>query len=122
MIDTDYLGDVIQSSGLSAGWVLVLTFWLIALCSGIGINPIISVSVACEVLPRLENLAIAPITVGVLAVGAWTVVVGYSPFSAAVRIAGRIINQEAARIGFIWNGLYSILCGAILTVVLLVIA
>ena len=122
MIDTEYLGHIIQASGLSAGWVLVFTFWLIALCSGIGINPIISVSVACEVLPRLESLAIAPITVGVLAVGAWTVVVGYSPFSAAVRISGRIINQEAARIGFIWNGLYSILCGAILTATLLVIA
>jgi hypothetical protein len=122
MINAEYLSDIIQSSGLSAGWVLVFSFWLVALCSGIGINPIISVSVACEVLPRLESLSIDPTTVGVMAVGAWTVVVGYSPFSAAVRIAARIINQEAARVGFLWNGIYSILCGAILTVTLLVIS
>ena len=108
LVDTAWLGAMVTGLGLHEGWVLTLTFWAIAVCSAIGINPIISVTLAVEVLPRLDGLQISPLSVAVMAVSAWAVIVNFSPFSAAVRIGGRIIDRDPMHIGMRWNAVFAV--------------
>jgi len=106
LVDTQALGAVITGMGLHEGWVLVLSFWAVTICSAIGINPIISITLSVEVLPRLQGLQIEPLSVAIMAVSAWAVIVNFSPYSAAVRISGRIIGHDPVEIGMRWNAIF----------------
>ncbi|PHS05140.1 MAG: hypothetical protein COA78_15635 [Blastopirellula sp.] len=120
LIDVDALGGFIVEFGLGKGWILTLSFWIIIMVAMIGINPIISVTIALDLLPRLPQIDIAPLSIAIMAITAWSIIVGFSPLSAAVRIAGRVVDRDIVDIGFRWNGQYSLIVTALFSVALLV--
>ncbi len=121
LIDVDAVGGGIALLNLAEGWVLVLSFWAIALLAMIGVNPIISVTIAVDLLPRLPGLDISPLSVALMAITAWSIIVGFSPFSAAVRIAGRVIDRDITDVGIRWNGPFSLIIGLLFSGALLLL-
>lgn len=118
LIDLPAVGAAVTQMGLSEGAVLVLSFWAIAIGSVIGINPIITVTIAVETLPSLPGLALSDLSIAHMVTMSWAIIVGLSAFSASVRIAARVIGRDAAAIGLRWNMRFSVLMTVVLTLYL----
>ena len=119
LIDIDALGRQIAALGLGEGVVMVIGFLWIFGMSFVGIGPIVTVSLLMGVLPNLPGLHFMPVQLALMALTAWTLSVGMSPLSAAVRITGRAIGQEPATLGMRWNGAYIVMASALLIAILL---
>jgi len=120
LIDIDGLGGQIAVLGMGEGAVMVAGFVTIFSLSFLGINPIVTVSILLGVLPDLPGLDFPPIPLALMALTGWTLSVGISPLSAAVRITGRAIGREPASLSLRWNGPYSITAAAMVILGLLV--
>lgn len=121
LIDIDALGRQIAVWGLGEGPVMVAGFVTIFALSFLGINSIVTVSVLMGVLPNLPGLEFVPIHLALMALTGWTLSVGISPLSAAVRITGRAIGQEPASVGIRWNGIYASASAGLVCAVLLIL-
>ena len=122
LIDAEALGQAIAEAGLGSGWVLTITFWIMLVVSIFGINPIVSASIATEVLPHLPNIPMDQFMIAFAITAGWAVTVGAAPFSASVRLASRSIEREAGDIAYRWNGLFTIVTTVLLTAFLLIFA
>ncbi|PYC47535.1 hypothetical protein DI396_08775 [Litorivita pollutaquae] len=118
LLNLDVIGSTVAQLGLSAGGVLVLSFWGIALALMVGINPIISATIAIEILPNLPGLALSELGIAHMVMMSWAVIIGLSPFSTSVRMSARVIGREAAEIGLRWNLRFSLVAGALLSLYL----
>ncbi|WP_380794088.1 hypothetical protein [Seohaeicola saemankumensis] len=121
LIDVEALGSKIVALGLGEGPVMVAGFVTIFALSFLGINSIVTVSVLMGVLPNLPGLEFVPIHLALMALTGWTLSVGISPLSAAVRITSRAIEQEPAILGIRWNGIYASTSAGLVSVVLLIL-
>ncbi len=121
LIDIDALGRLIAALGMGEGAVMVAGFATIFSLSFLGINPIVTVSILLGVLPSLPGLSFVPIHLALMALIGWTLSVGISPLSAAVRITARAIGQEPATLSLRWNGAYSVTAATLVIAVLLVL-
>ena len=72
----------------------------------LGINPIITVSVLGSLVTRLDLPGLSPVAAALGMAGAWSCVMGFTPFITTVAYTGALIGRSAARVGLIWNGLY----------------
>jgi hypothetical protein len=122
IIDTDALGATIIGLGLPNGMVLALTAWIMVTLSVLGINSIVTVTIAAATMPKLTVLAIDPVIIGMMLVSVWCITVNLSPYSTAVRLSARIIDTDPLVLGGRWNGIYSLICLCFLTLCLLVLA
>jgi hypothetical protein len=120
-VDTQMLGHTIIALGLSAGTLMVLSAWLAVGLSIVGISPIISVTILAGTLPNLSPINIDPVMVGVMLLTVWAISVGISPFSAAVRLSGRMVGEEPAKVGMSWNLIYSAISLIFLSTFLLIV-
>jgi len=120
LIDTVALGETITALGLNSGSVLALSGWAAFLLSMIGISPIISVTILAGTLPNLTAVDISPLSAAVTMVCIWSIIVNVTPFSAAVRLSARMIDEDPVKVGLNWNLLYGALAMSFLTVVLLI--
>ncbi len=118
LLNLDVIGSTVAQLGLSAGGVLVLSFWGIALALMVGINPIISATIAIEILPNLPGLALSELGIAHMVMMSWAVIIGLSPFSTSVRMSARVIGREAAEIGLRWNLRFSLVAGVLLSLYL----
>lgn len=119
LIDIDALGGFIAALGLGEGVVMVIGFvWIFAMAF-VGIGPIVTISLLMGVLPNLPGLDFVPVHLALMALTAWTLSVGISPLSAAVRITGRAIGVEAATLGLQWNRLYILTASGVMIAILL---
>jgi len=107
-IDIAALGAAITQLGLSGGQVLALSAWAIFLISPTGLNPIITVSLAIELLPQIPGLDISTHMIALMAMAAWCVVTGFSPMVAATRLMSRCIQKTPYELGIKWNGVFCI--------------
>ena len=119
-IDTETLGHTILSLGLSGTVLLILAAWFVVGLSMFGISPIITVTILVSTLPKLGALQIDPVALGITMLTAWTISVGISPFSAAVRFSGRMIDENPTKVGISWNLGYTLALLVVLSGFLLV--
>lgn len=122
LIDVTALGAGIAALGLGEGLVMVAGFLCIVLMAFVGVNSIVTVSVLMGVLPNLPGFDFVPIQLALMALLGWTVSVGVSPLSAAVRITARSIGQEASTLGLRWNLVYTTAAAALIILALLLAA
>ncbi|MBT3702776.1 MAG: hypothetical protein HOE62_14065 [Alphaproteobacteria bacterium] len=121
-IDVAALSNFIALHDLGQSTVLILTFWTIVLLAPMGINPIITVLLAVDILATLPGQEISPYLILFVCTMGWTLVTGFSPFAAALRLVCRCINISPLRVGLVWNRVFSLCVFAGASLYLLIIA
>lgn len=115
------LVPVVAGMGLDLGaapaWmVLVGIVWLIPIAGQLGMNPILSVSLLAPMLPEAAALGLTPADFIVAITAGWALSGASSPYTATTMMIGSLGGVSALRVGLGWNGLYTVLAAALLSV------
>ncbi|WP_138470700.1 hypothetical protein [Poseidonocella sp. HB161398] len=104
--------------------LLVLLFWFVPLTGQLGMNPILAVSLIGPILPAPEALGVTPAAMVVAITSGWALSGATSPFTASTLLVASFGRVSARRVGLIWNGPYTLACGACLSawIVLMAVA
>ena len=121
IVASPLLGTLLQVMNVDLaalpGWaVLVLIVWLIPIAGQIGMNPILAAALIAPVLPDAAHLGVPPVSIVVAITAGWILSGVSSPFTATTLLVGRFGGVSAAHVGQRWNGLFTILCAALLSV------
>ena len=119
LLNVEWFGELITQTGMTGGQVLTVAMWIIVLISIMGVSPLISVLVIAEILPRLGGIDIAPLSIAVMAVGAWSISVNIAPFATPVRVTGLAIQRDPVLVGLRWNAVYTFIIASLLSAGLL---
>ncbi|MEM7463813.1 MAG: hypothetical protein AAF362_14165, partial [Pseudomonadota bacterium] len=119
-LGSELLVPVLQTTGLGLtqipGWlVLVSLVWLIPLTGQIGMNPILSVSLFAPLLPDPATLGVSAAALVTAITAGWALGGASSPFTATTLLVGSFGGVSATHVGLKWNGVYTIVCGVILS-------
>ena len=97
-------------------WILLAScVWIIPLAGQIGMNPILVVTLIAPLIPDAANLGVEPTALVVALIAGWTISGASSPFTATTLLIGSFAGVSARRVGIVWNGFYSLICGFALT-------
>ena len=115
------LGPIAAQSGLDLTqlptWViLVALVWFIPLTGQLGMNPILSVVLMAPILPSPAALGVTPTAVMVAITAGWTMSGASSPYTATTMLIGNFAGKSALFVGLRWNGVYTLLTCAVLSV------
>ncbi|MEI4232945.1 hypothetical protein [Roseovarius sp. D22-M7] len=115
------LGPLMQRAGLDLSvlpaWVILVSFvWLIPAAGQIGMNPILAVTLIAPLIPGADALGVSPTAIVVALAAGWALSGASSPFTATTLLIGSFAKISALRVGLIWNGAYTLLCGMILSI------
>ncbi len=108
-------GANLDPSAIPAWIILVAIVWIIPLTGLLGMNPILSVSLMAPLLPNAEAMGITPVAVIVAITSGWALGGASSPYTATTLLVGNITGVSAWRVGLVWNGVYTVLCGLVLS-------
>lgn len=114
------LGPLMQRAGLDLSvlppWLLLVSFvWLIPLVGQLGMNPILAVTLLAPLIPGAESLGVTPSAIVVALAAGWALSGASSPFTATTLLIGSFGGISARRVGWVWNGVYTVLCGMMLS-------
>ncbi|SLN26556.1 hypothetical protein PEL8287_01233 [Roseovarius litorisediminis] len=114
------LGPLMQRAGLDLAvfppWLLLVSFvWLIPLAGQLGMNPILAVTLLAPLIPGAESLGVTPTAIVVALTSGWALSGTSSPFTATTLLIGSFGGISALRVGWAWNGVYTMLCGIMLS-------
>jgi len=112
------LGPLMQRAGLDLSvlppWVILVSFvWLIPLAGQLGMNPILAVTLIAPLIPGADSLGVTPTAIVMAVAAGWALSGASSPFTATTLLIGSFAGISAARVGWLWNGVYTLL-GAVL--------
>lgn len=108
-------GANLDPSAIPAWMILVAIVWIIPLTGLLGMNPILSVSLMAPLLPNAEAMGITPVAVIVAITSGWALGGASSPYTATTLLVGNITGVSAWHVGLVWNGVYTVLCGLVLS-------
>ena len=106
----------IDLSSLPAWSILVFLVWFIPLVGQLGMNPILAVALIAPILPEASQLGISPVSIVVALTAGWILSGVSSPFTATTMMVGNFAGVSSTHVGQNWNGIYTILCGVLLSV------
>ena len=114
------LGPAMVRAGLDLSaipaWVILVSFvWLIPLLGQAGMNPILAVTLIAPLIPGAESLGVAPTAIVVALTAGWALSGASSPFTATTLLVGSFAGISALRVGWVWNGAYTVLCAIVLS-------
>lgn len=114
------LGPVMSGAGLDLSvlppWVILVSFvWIIPLAGQIGMNPILAVTLIAPLIPAASSLGVQPTALVVAITSGWALSGASSPFTATTLLIGSFAGISAARVGLVWNGAYTLICGIVLS-------
>ena len=114
------LGPAMARAGLDLSaipaWVILVSFvWLIPLLGQAGMNPILAVTLIAPLIPGAESLGVTPTAIVVALTAGWALSGASSPFTATTLLIGSFAGISAARVGWVWNGAYTLLCAIVLS-------
>ena len=126
-VGSQLLAPVMLNAGLDLSvlppWVILVSFvWIIPLAGQIGMNPILAVTLIAPLIPEAASLGVQPTTLVVALTAGWALSGASSPFTATTLLIGSFAGISAARVGLVWNGVYSLICGVALSLWVLVYA
>ncbi len=105
----------IDLAALPSWLVLVILVWFIPMVGQIGMNPILAVALITPVLPAATTLGVSPTSIVVALTAGWILSGVSSPFTATTMLVGNFAGISSFQVGRKWNGVYTILCAAILS-------
>lgn len=113
----------IDLAAIPAPLLVVAIVWIIPLTGQLGMNPILTVSLAGPLLPAPAALGLEPSDLIAAITAGWALSGASSPFTATTVLVGNLGGVSAHHVGLRWNGVYTLLCGCLLSAwVLLVTA
>lgn len=95
--------------------LLAAMVWVVPITGQVGMNPILAVSLLVPLLPSPEAMGMSPVALVVAITAGWALSGVTSPFTASVLLAASIARVTPQRSGFVWNGVYTLATGALLT-------
>lgn len=103
-------------SGLPSWVILVALVWIIPLAGQIGMNPILAVTLIAPLVPSATDLGVQPTAIAVAIMAGWALSGASSPFTATTLLIGSFAGISATRVGLVWNGAYTLICGLVLSI------
>lgn len=103
-------------SDLPTWMILVALVWIIPLCGQIGMNPILAVTLIAPLVPAAADLGVQPTALAVAITAGWALSGASSPFTATTLLIGSFAGISATRVGLVWNGAYTLICGVVLSI------
>lgn len=116
------VGTGFDLSDVPAPLILVALVWLIPLAGQAMMNPILAASLIAPLLPHPEVLGVSPTAVLVAMTAGWALSGASSPFTATTLLIGSFSGRTAWHVGLRWNGAYTLITGAALSVWVVVYA
>lgn len=121
------ISPLAEASGIDLaavpGWqILIAIVWIIPLTGQIGMNPILTVSFLAPMLPDAARLGVSPSDIIVAITAGWALSGASSPYTATTLLIGSIGKVSALHVGLRWNGAYTLVCGAALSVWVAIVA
>ena len=115
------LGPLMQRAGFDLSllppWVILVAFvWLIPLAGQVGMNPILAVTLIAPLIPGADSLGVTPTAIVVALAAGWALSGASSPFTATTLLIGSFAGISALRVGWAWNGVYTMVCGVTLSI------
>ncbi len=95
--------------------VLIGVLWMVPLLGQLGMNPILAVTMTAPLLPAGEQLGVSPNLVVLALTSGWALSGASSPFTATTMLIGRFGKVSAQRVGLLWNGPFTLVGGAALS-------
>ncbi|MCB1850976.1 MAG: hypothetical protein KDI83_09400, partial [Gammaproteobacteria bacterium] len=102
-------------SDMPAWAILVLIVWLLPIAGQVGMNPILVAGVVAPLLPEATTLGITPSAIVTALTAGWILSGISSPFTATTLLVGNFAGVSSAHVGQRWNGIFTLLCGCILS-------
>lgn len=126
-VGSQLLGPLMLRAGLDLSavppWIILVSFvWIIPMAGQIGMNPILAVTLIAPLIPEAASLGVTPTALVVALTAGWALSGASSPFTATTLLIGSFAGISALRVGLVWNGAYSLLCGLVLSCWVLVYA
>jgi hypothetical protein len=112
---------MMQASGFDPShlpsWVILVSLvWIIPLAGQIGMNPILAVTLIAPLIPAAADLGVQPTALVVAITAGWALSGASSPFTATTLLIGSFGGISATRVGLVWNGAYTLICGVVLSI------
>jgi len=105
----------LELSALPAPAILVGLVWITPLLGQAGMNPILTVSLLGPLLPAPEAMGVSPTAVILALTSGWALSGASSPFTATTLLIGSMGGVSAWHVGLVWNGVYTLVAGAALS-------
>lgn len=112
----------IDFSTVPAWQILIAIVWLVPLTGQMGMNPILSVSLFVPLLPVPEAMGLTPSDMIVAITAGWALGASSSPYAATTLLIGAMGQVSALHVGLRWNGLFTVLGGAVLSLWVVAVA
>jgi hypothetical protein len=98
-------------------WIILVSLvWIIPFAGQIGMNPILAVTLIAPLIPTATDLGVQPIAIVVAITSGWALSGASSPFTATTLLIGSFGGISATRVGLVWNGAYTLICGVVLSI------
>lgn len=119
-VGAQLLAPLMAAAGLDLSvlpaWLIVVSFvWIIPLAGQIGMNPILAVTLLAPLIPEAASLGVQPTALVVAITAGWAMSGASSPFTATTLLIGSFAGISATRVGLVWNGAYTLICGCALS-------
>lgn len=103
-------------STVPAWLLLVGIVWLIPLTGQLGMNPIMAVTLFAPLLPNAAAIGVEPSDIIVAITAGWAMSGASSPYTATTLMIGSMGGVSAHHVGLRWNGPYTLICGGVLSI------
>lgn len=118
-VGAQLVGPMMLRAGLDVSmvppWLILVSFvWIIPLAGQAGMNPILAVTLLGPLIPEAASLGVEPTALVVALTAGWALSGASSPFTATTLLIGHFAGISALRVGLIWNGVYTLICGVAL--------
>lgn len=118
-VGAQLVGPLMLRAGLDLStvpsWLILVSFvWIIPLAGQVGMNPILAVTLLGPLIPEAASLGVTPTALVVALTAGWALSGASSPFTATTLLIGHFAGISAQRVGLIWNGVYTLICGVVL--------
>lgn len=126
-VGSQLLGPLLVNAGLDLSavppWVILVSFvWILPVAGQIGMNPILAVTLLAPLIPGAASLGVRPEALVVAVTSGWALTGASSPFTATTLLIGSFGGVSAQHVGLVWNGVYTLVCGLVLSAWVLVFA
>ncbi len=107
LIDPAAASALLTQANVSNATLMVGISLAMLICSFIGINAIITVTLMLGALQQIPDLDISPLVQASVISITWAVFAGASPFTASLRFISSFSGISPLRFGVLWNGWFS---------------
>lgn len=122
MLKTVMVGYNMHIDRLSPSALLLLVFWLMPIMGQLGMHPLLSVSILAALIPDPARMGVDPAALVTAITSGWALSGATSPFTASVLLVAKLGNAKPFQVGLGWNGLFTLIAGTSISILLLVLA